>query len=107
MGQHRFIGISKKYVDNHWPVSTSLFLRLVPQSVTGFDRVKRLLPPRFVSPLTLGVTDLGYASDISDHYQNFLLILLRSDITSDRCGAIFSVTSILTFSAPGRLSPSI
>ena len=45
------------------------------------------------------VTDLAYASDIPDRNQNFFLILLRSDITSDRCGAIFSNSNIDLFGA--------
>ena len=45
------------------------------------------------------VTDLAYASDIPDRNQNFFLILLRSDITSDRCGAIFRNINIDLFGA--------
>lgn len=45
------------------------------------------------------VTDLAYASDITYRNQNFFLILLRSDITSDRCGAIFSNSNIDLFGA--------
>ncbi len=101
MRQHRFIGFKNTLI---------IIGRAIhrfgdsAQGVTGFDRVKTTFRPalRHLN----AVTDLTYASDIPDRYQNFSLS--SCEATSPVTVAVpSSATSILTFSAPGRLRPSI
>ncbi len=94
MRQHRFIGFKNTLI---------IIGRAIhrfgdsAQGVTGFDRVKTTFRPalRHLN----AVTDLTYASDIPDCYQNFFLILLRSNIASDRGGAIVRNINIDLFGA--------